>query len=1100
MRLSDVSVTRPVFAAVISMLLVAFGLVAFDRLPLREYPDIDPPVVSIDTTYPGAAASVVETRITEVIEDRIAGVEGIEFIESSSEDGRSRITVEFGIDRNVNEAANDVRDRVSGILDDLPDEADPPDIQKASADDDVIMWLNLASDRMSVLELTDYAERYLVDRFSTLDGVARIRVGGGLTYAMRIWLDRVALASHGLTVADVEEALRSQNVELPAGSIESRERQFSMRVDRSYRTPGDFRHLVIGRGSDGHLVRLGDVARIEKGAVEDRVSFRGNGVPMVGIGTIKQSQANTLEVARAVKAEAERLAPGLPEGMAFRDSYDSSIFIDDAIVEVYKTLGIAIELLLVVIWLFLGSGRAMLVPAVTVPVSLVATFIVLYALGFSINLLTLLALVLAIGMVVDDAIVVLENVHRRLDGGETPLVAAFRGTRQVGFAVIATTLVLIAVFVPITFIEGDLGRIFSEFALTMAAAVAFSSLVALTLSPMLASKVLRRSEREGVVARTMVRFEQRLCEGYGRILSGVLRHPIFVAMGFVGVLAGAIGLFRAVPSEYVPQEDRGAFFLMIEGPEGASYEYMEAYVTEIEERLMPLVESGEAKRLLVRTPLGFGGAIETFNDGIAILLLEEWGERRSAWEIIADVRQRIADLPGVRAFPVMRGGFGRTFGKPVQFVLGGGTYEQLAEWRDIMLEEIHERDLGLTDVDSDYEETKPQFRIAVDRDRAGDLGVSVVTVGRTLETMLGSRRVTTFIDGGEEYDVILEGERDSQRTPQSIENIYVRSERTGELIPLANLVRLEETAASPTLNRYNRVRAITLEAGVEEGTTLGEALVSLRELAREKLPESALIDYKGESRDFQQAGSSMGFVFILGIVVVFLVLAAQFESFLHPFVIMLSVPLAVAGGLLGLYLTGASLNVYTQIGLIVLVGLAAKNGILIVEFANQLRDEGAEFTRALTEAAKTRLRPILMTAITTAAGAVPLILATGAGSETRVQIGVVVFSGVLGATLLTLFVVPVAYHVLCRRTGSPGDVSRKLEQELRTPAHPVARLVPHPGPVPEEPRPEVAASSTTAASGDSGPSTRNADPPDADESPEAEPDRRQAPGTSRRAP
>jgi len=1020
---------------------VAFGVVAFERLPLREYPDIDPPVVSIDTVYPGAAVHVVETRVTEVIEERIAGVEGIEFIESSSEDGRSRITVEFGIDRNVNEAANDIRDRVSGILDDLPVEADPPDIQKASADDDVIMWLNLASDRMNVLELTDYAERYLVDRFSAVDGVARIRVGGGLTYAMRIWLDRVALAAQRLTVADVEEALRSQNVELPAGSIESRERQFTLRVDRGYRTPEDFRSLVIGRGADGHLVRLGDVARVEKGAVEDRLSFRGNGVPMVGIGTIKQSQANTLEVVRAVKAEAERIAPSLPEGMAFRQSYDTSVFIEGAIAEVYKTLAIAIALVIAVIWLFLGSIRALLVPAVTVPVSLVASFLVLFAFGFSINLLTLLALVLAIGLLVDDAIVVLENVHRRLDAGETPLVAAFRGTRQVGFAVVATTLVLIAVFVPITFLEGDLGRLFTEFALTIAGAVAFSSLVALTLSPMLASKVLRPTAREGRVAGFMARLEERMCDVYGRTLARVLRRPALVIAGLVGVVAGAVALFQAVPSEYVPAEDRGAFFLLVEGPEGASYEYMDTYMAEIERRLMPLVERGEVQRLLIRTPLGFGGAIESFNDGVAIVVLADWGERRSAWDLIDDVRERVEDLPGVRAFPIMRSGFGGGRGKPVQFVLGGGTYEDLAAWRDTLLAEIESRDLGLTDLDSDYEETKPQIRIAVDRDRAGDLGVPVVTVGRTLETLLGSRRVTTFIDDGEEYDVILEGERDTQRTPDDVDDIYVRSERTGELLPLASLIRMEETAASPTLNRYNRVRAVTLVAGLADGTTLGEALASLRELAREHLPEGVQIDYKGESRDFRTAGRSMAFVFLLGLAVVFLVLAAQFESFVHPLVIMGTVPLAMAGGLLGLYLTGASLNVYTQIGLIMLVGLAAKNGILIVEFANQLRDEGRAFGEALQEAAKTRLRPILMTAITTAAGTLPLLLSSGAGSETRVQIGTVVFFGVLVATALTLFVVPLAYSLLCRRTGSPGDVRRRLEREMEWLSRPVARLV-----------------------------------------------------------
>jgi multidrug efflux pump len=1053
--LSDVSVRRPVFAAVLSLLLVAFGLVAFERLPLREYPNIDPPVVSIDTIYPGASANVVETRVTKVIEDRIAGVEGIEFVESSSEDGRSRITVEFGIGRDVNEAANDIRDRVSGVLGALPDEADPPEIQKATADDDVIMWLNLTSDRMNTLELTDYARRYLVDRFSAIDGVARIRLGGGLDYAMRIWLDRVKLAAHQLTVADVEDALRAQNVELPAGSIESRERQFGLRVDRNYRTPEDFARLVIGRGEGGHLIRLGDVARIDKGAVEDRISFRGNGVAMVGIGTIKQSQANTLEVARAVKAEAERIAAGLPQGMEFRQSYDTSVFIERAIAEVYKTLAIAIALVILVIWLFLGSGRAMLVPAVTVPVSLVSTFIVLYALGFSINLLTLLALVLAIGIVVDDAIVVLENVHRRLDAGETPLVAAFRGTRQVAFAVIATTLVLLAVFVPISFLSGTLGRIFTEFALTMAAAVAFSSFVALSLSPMLASKLLRRTEKAGPVARRMAALEARMRAGYGRILSAALRRPALVLACFAAVLLAAGMLFRALPSEYAPREDRGAFFLMIRGPEGASYSYMESYVSEIERRLMPLVEAGEVTRLLVRTPLGFAGAIESFNAGIAILVLADWKDRRSGFELMEEVRERVADLPGVRTFPIMRSGFGRGRGKPVQFVLGGGSYEELADWRDTMLAQIEARDLGVTDVDSDYEETRPQLRVAIDRDRAGDLGVSVVTVGRTLETILGSRRVTTFIDAGEEYDVILEGERDRQRTPDSVENIYVRSERSGELIPLASLVSLEEAAASPTLNRYNRVRAITIDAGVAEGATLGQALAELRDLAREHLPQAVVIDYKGESREFQQAGGALGFVFILGIFVVFLVLAAQFESFVHPLVIMMTVPLAMAGGLLGLFLTGASLNVYTQIGLIVLVGLAAKNGILIVEFANQLRDQGRELRAALEEAAGIRLRPIVMTAITTAAGAIPLILASGAGAEARVQIGIVIFSGVLCAAFLTLFVVPVAYSILCRRTGSPGDVARRLEREIGLAERPVPRLVVPPAPggdAPEAPK------------------------------------------------
>ena len=523
MVISDLSVTRPVFASVISLLLIAFGLVAFDRLPLREYPDIDPPVVSIETTYPGAAANVVETRVTEIIEDRIAGVEGIRFVESSSADGRSTITVEFDVSRDIDAAANDIRDRVAGILDDIPEEADPPEIQKADSNDDVIMWLNLASDRLSVLELTDYAERYLTDRFSALDGVARVRVGGGLSYAMRIWLDRTALAARGLTVEDVENALRADNVELPAGSVESRMRQFTVRVDRSFRTPEDFRTLVLSRGGDGYLVRLGDVARIEKGAVEDRTFFRGNEVPMVGIGVIKQSRANTLGVTAAARAEAARINASLPDGMEIKQSYDTSVFVQGAIDEVYKTLFIATILVVTVIYLFLGSFRAMLIPAVAVPVSLIATFIILFALDFSINLLTLLALVLAIGLVVDDGIVVLENIHRRMDLGEPPLVAAFEGTRQVGFAVIATTLVLVAVFVPMTFLEGDIGRLFSEFALTMAAAVIFSSLVALTLSPMLASKILKGGGTKTPIARGVERGFAPLQKGVSARAGGY--HP-----------------------------------------------------------------------------------------------------------------------------------------------------------------------------------------------------------------------------------------------------------------------------------------------------------------------------------------------------------------------------------------------------------------------------------------------------------------------------------------------------------------------------------------------------------------------------------------------
>jgi multidrug efflux pump len=1035
MILSDVSITRPVFASVMSLLLIAFGLLSFDRLPLREYPDIDPPIVTVDTTYPGAAANVVENRITELVEDRISGIEGIRYIASTSEDGRSRVTVEFDINRDIDAAANDIRDRVSAILDDLPDEADPPDIQKQDSNDDVIMWLNLAGEGMTIPELTDYARRYLVDRFSVLDGVARVRVGGGQVYAMRIWLDRRELAARNLTVADVEAALRAENLELPAGSIDSENRQFTVRTQRTFLTADDFAQLVLARGDDGYLVRLGDVARVVRGTNENRLFFRGNGVPMVGIGITKQSTANTLAVAKAAKAEMARINPTLPEGLAIKQSYDSSVFVEGAIREVYKTLFIAISMVVGVIYLFLGSLRAMLVPAVTVPVSLIATSMVLLALGFSLNILTLLALVLAIGLVVDDAIVVIENIHRRMEQhGETRLVAAYRGTRQVGFAVIATTVVLLAVFVPIAFLQGDIGRLFSEFALTMAAAVAFSSFVALSLSPMLASKILPQDHRHSRLSLLIDRLFGKVRRGYHAALQGTLRHSWIVGLVFTGLLGASVWLYQEIPDEYAPREDRGVFYLMVTGPEGTSYPYIAAYMTEIEQRLMPLVESGEISRMLVRAPRAFGN-FAIFNTGIVINVLSDWSQRRSAWDIMADVSQRLKDLPGVRAFPVMRQGFGARVQKPVQFVIGGGTYEQLAQWRDTLVEKINEDNPGLVGLDWDYKETKPQLRVVIDYDRAAELGVTIGSIGRTLETLLGSRRVTTYIDAGEEYDVILEGERSTQRTPTSMENIYVRSQRTQQLIPLSNLVRLEEFADSIKLNRYNRIRAITLEANLADGVALGDALGSLEQLVREHLPSEVIIDYKGQSEDFKSTGGAILFTFLLGIVVVFLVLAAQFESWIHPFVIMLTVPLAMVGALLGLYLTDQTLNIYSQIGLIMLVGLAAKNGILIVEFANQLRDAGKPFREALIEASEIRLRPIIMTGITTAAGSLPLLLSSGAGTETRTVIGTVVLCGILSATVFTLFVVPVAYDLLGRHTGSPKRMRRQLDRELESCDH-----------------------------------------------------------------
>ncbi|HSG87820.1 MAG TPA: efflux RND transporter permease subunit [Pseudomonadales bacterium] len=1026
MILSDVSVRRPVFAAVLSLLLIAFGLLSFDRLPLREYPDINPPIVSVDTSYRGASAQVVETKITQVLEDSIAGIEGIRTISSSSSDGRSDITIEFDVERDIDAAANDVRDRVSRAIENLPEEADPPEIAKADANTQQIMWLSLSSDSMDQLEISDYARRFVQDRLAMVSGVARVRIGGERLYSMRIWLDREALAARGLTVADVESKLRSENVELPAGRVESREREFTVRVERSYASAADFSNLALGQGADGYLVRLRDVARVEVGPADERSELRANGAPTVGLGISAQAKANVLDTARNVSREVDRLQAQLPGDLRIVKGYDASQYIEEAIKEVYKTLVIATILVVLVIYLFLGSLRAMLVPAVTIPVSLMAAFTVLWALDFSVNLLTLLALVLSIGLVVDDAIVVLENVYRRVEKGEPPLLAAYKGARQVGFAVIATTLVLVAVFVPIAFMQGNLGRLFSEFSLALAGAVIFSSLVALTLVPMLSSKLLKADTGRVGLARWVDVAFNFAADRYGESLDWLLRHKWLMYVSVVLVAASAWPLYQMIPKEYAPSEDRASFFVLMNGPEGASFEYSQRYMREVEDDLMPLLESGESIRVLTATPrFGSGAAV---NNGLAIVSLVPISERdRSVDEIVRELFGKFSQLAGVRAFPIQPAGLGqRGFSTDLQFVIGGDTYAQLADWRDRIIDRASENP-NLINLDSDYKEVKPQLIIDVDRDRAADLGVSVSAIGRTLETLLGSRRVTTYIDRGEEYDVILQAEMADRDSPNDISNIYVRSERTGELIPLSTLVSLVEKADAATLNRFNRLRAVTISANLAPGYTLGTALAYMEQIADEELPSGVSIDYKGQSRELKESSSGLLVTFGLALIVVFLVLAAQFESFVHPLIIMVTVPLAVSGALLGLFLTGSSLNIFSQIGIVMMVGLAAKNGILIVEFANQLRDAGRDIPTAIREAARLRLRPIVMTALSTVIGVVPLIVGAGAGAESRSAIGIVVFAGVLFATFLTLGVVPAFYELLARFTSSPDAVAQELE-------------------------------------------------------------------------
>lgn len=1023
MKITDTSVKRPVFAIVINLLLLTFGLVAFTMLPLREYPDIETPIVNISTEYTGASAEIIETKITQIIENRISGIEGIKSINSSSQNGRSNITIEFDINRDIDAASNDVRERVARALDSLPDQVRPPEVSKSNSDESPIVWFVLNSDKMDSLQLSDYAQRFIVDRLAVVDGVSNVRIGGERKYAMKIWLNRQAMAARGITSSDIENTLRTENVELPAGQIESIDRDFTVRTARSYKDQRDFNNLVIKRGEEGYLVRLGEVADVRLEAEDDESLFRGNGRNMIGLGIVKQAKANTLTVVDNARSELEKIKRNLPEGTTIQDSYDSSVFIKESISEVYSTLAVSMGLVVLVIFLFLGNIRATLIPAVTVPVALVSSFMFLLAMGYSINLLTLLALVLAIGLVVDDAIVMLENIHRRIELGEPPLLAAYRGAREVGFAIVATTLVLISVFVPLVFMDGRIGALFTEFAMAVSAAVFFSSVTALTLAPALCSKVLKVSDKPNKFSQWMDRQFTKIESSYRNSLTTNMTRKWGLMVSLL--LAGFVSysLFLQVPSELTPKEDRGTFFILMNGPEGASYENNAANMAKIEERLIPYSEAGELSRVLVRVP-GFGSS-----GGVAIVGMADWDKRkRSTWEVMGEISGKMQEVTDVRAFAIMRRGIGgRGISQPLEFVLQGNDYEQLADWRDRIIKRAEENP-GLLKLDHDYKETFPQFLVSIDKNKAADLGVSVSDVGTTLETMLGQRRVTTFIDRGEEYDVILKGTKEDFANPTDISNIYLKS-RSGELVPLDSLISLKEEATASRLNRYNRMRAITLSANLAEGYTLEQALNFLNEVAAEENDIDGAIDYKGESQLYYEGASAMTYVFILALTVTFLVLAAQFESFMHPFVIMLTVPLGLMGAMFGLWATGLTLNIYSQIGIVMLIGLSAKNGILIVEFTNQLRDKGIEFSEAILQAATQRLRPIIMTSLTTVMSSVPLVLASGPGAESRMVIGVVIFTGVIVSTLLTLFVVPAAYYALARNTQSPEFLQQKLDKQ-----------------------------------------------------------------------
>jgi multidrug efflux pump len=1036
MKLSKISIERPVLATVMSLVIVLFGIISFTQLPVREYPDIDPPVVSVVTLYRGASASVVETEITDVLEEQFATLEGVKTVKSSSKEGGSVITIEFELNRDVNEASNDVRDRVSRIRGTLPAEIEDPVISKVDANAQPIVWLALYSETHSTLELSYFADQVLKEKIQRLSGVGGVFLGGERRYAMRVWIDPLRMAAHKLTTSDIEFAIRTENAEIPGGRVEGETREFTVRTRGELATPEEFGAIIVSQqGND--IVRLRDVANVSIGAEDERTIARWNGKPAVGLGIIKQSRASTVDVAKVVRESLPELRKLLPAGVNLDVAFDSSEFIIESIDQVQETLLIALLLVMLVVLAFLKSFRATIIPSLAIPISIIGALAAVYFFGFTINILTLLGFVLAIGLVIDDAIIVLENIYRHMEMGKTRWQAAIDGSKEIGFAIIATTVSLVAVFVPLAFLSGNVGRLFNEFGVAVAVAVLISGFVALTLTPMMSSQILRPLHGTGKnwASRSFDNFFERLNKVYDRSVRFAIRHRIFTMASAVVVLILAYFLFKMLPSELVPVEDRGFGFGIVIAPEGATIEYTDTYVKEIEKILLALPEH---EGLFTATGLGFEGPGSVTNSFI-FLNLKPRGERdKSQQQIIQELFPRLLAIPGVLAFVINPPSIAADFTlTPVQYVLQGDSYEELNNAVNIMMGQASQ--LGyLINLDSDLKLNKPQLDIHIDRERASGLGVSVADIGSTLETFLGGKVVSDFKRGTKQYDVILQVRPEDRSTPDAISNLYIRSR--GGLVQLANVVTVEKTVAPKELNHYNRVRSAIISASLVPGVALGKALDDLDKIAQEKLPSDIKRDYAGESLEYKSSSSALYFMFLLALIFIYLVLSAQFESFIHPLTILLSVPLAVFGALLTLYIFGETLNIYSQIGLIMLIGLVTKNAILIIEFANQQHENGLGFTEAVVQAATIRLRPILMTSFATIFGILPIAIGIGAGGESRRPLGLVVVGGMLFSTFLTLVIVPVVYTLLSRFMKSEEKSKQEKissEQEMKHKFDPV---------------------------------------------------------------
>ena len=1005
MHISETTVRRPVLATVISMFLVLIGLVSYDKLTIREYPDIDKPVVTVTTIYRGASAEIVERDITQILEDSLAGISNIKEIKSESRDELSSIRIEFTLSRDMESAANDVREKVARASPLLPKDSDQPRVAKSDTDARAILWIGFTSDQLDSIELNDYLDRNIIDRLSILPGVASITVGGERKYAIRIWLDPDQMSSRKITVEDVLNAINRENIEKPAGRLDSKEREIGIQVKSKLSDIKMFDNIVIKK-YDNKKIRLADIAEIKIGPESDRGFLRANNKNAIGLGVVRQTKSNVLKVASAVKNELELIRPSLPENIEMSVGYDQSIFVEQSISEVRFALFISMIMVILVIYFFLGSTAATFIPAITIPVSLISTFYIIYALGYSLNVLTFLALVLAIGLIVDDSIVVLENIKRRIESGEKAFEASIAGAKQITFVVIATTLVLVSVFLPLSFMDGKTGRLFIEFGVVLSFAVIFSSIVALTLTPMLCSKLIKPNVSNLQEPKLVTKFRKF----YRESLTVSQNNPKKVYYFSIFMIVVAIFLFQVVQKELAPTEDRGIFIISVSGPEGSSLSYTDSIVREVESTLKPYIKTNEIDTVFSIVAPGFSGKPGKVNSAFIFATLTDWDIRRHQKLIVREIFPKLLSIPGARIFAINPPSLGGSrFKPPVQLVVSGNNYDEINEWGNILISESSQ--LKLRNSTIDYKITNPRLNLQINRDKAYELGVSAESVTRTIETLLASNKVTTFSKDGLTYNVILQADESYRVNPNNLDNIFIKSDRLS-LIPLSNLVTYKETSTSENLQRINRMPSTIFSASLAPGYPLGDALNDLIKLSINTLPANAKISFSGSSKEYFESGNSLGITILFAILVVYLVLAAQFESFRNPLTIILTVPIALTAGLYTLFLTGATINVYSQIGFLMLIGLIAKNGILVVEFANQLRNEGKSIDDAIFESSMIRLRPVLMTTISTLLGAIPLVLSSGAGAESRYAMAIVVLGGIALSSLITLYLIPALYKFI----------------------------------------------------------------------------------------